>query len=178
MERAGHQCYVITFVAQWQNIVTQASTQRVLQHAERHCSTRGTRLTEKRRTVLTGLLESEKALSAYELADHCRERQGIELLPMSVYRILKFLEREGLVHRLNLANKYVACSHIACDHEHDVPQFLICKSCYRVEEVGLSHRLISSIARTIETAGFQLARNQLELDCLCNPCAMEGKSVS
>ena len=73
-----------------------------------------------------GLLESDKALSAYELTEFCRDRLGFDLLPMSVYRILEFLEGEHLAHRLNLANKYVACSHITCEHEHDVPQFLIC----------------------------------------------------
>lgn len=144
-----------------------------MKHAEQHCQLHGTRLTQKRRTVLTGLLESGKALSAYELVDYCRDELGIELLPMSVYRILDFLESENLVHRLNIANKYVACSHITCEHEHEVPQFLICKACHRVDEIGLPAPLISSIARTIETAGFQLASKQLELDCICGSCATD-----
>jgi Fur family zinc uptake transcriptional regulator len=153
--------------------MTHASTQGVLKQAERHCGERGSRLTKKRRQVLAGLLESERALSAYELLDICRKNQGVDLLPTSVYRILEFLEGEDLVHRLNLVNKYVACSHISCDHEHEVPQFLICKSCHRVQEIGISRSLITSIAQAIETAEFQLASNQLELNCVCNQCATE-----
>lgn len=155
-----------------------ASTDHALEHAERHCSARGTRLTEKRRTVLLGLLASDRALSAYELIDYCRDELGVELLPMSVYRILDFLESEKLVHRLNLANKYVACAHVACDQEHEVPQFLICKACHRVDEIGLPRELFSSIARPIKTAGYQLASHQLELDCVCTSCAAEQSVVS
>lgn len=151
--------------------MTRTSTQRALQHAEQHCKDRGTRLTEKRRAVLAGLLESEKALSAYELIDHCRDHLGVDLLPMSVYRILQFLERENLAHRLNLASKYVACAHIACDHDHAVPQFLICKDCHRVEEVRLARPLVASIAHTVESAGFHLTGRQLELDCVCDRCS-------
>ena len=154
------------------------STRVVLEHAEQHCWARGSKLTEKRRQVLAGLLESERALSAYELLDFCRDNLGVELLPMSVYRILEFLEGEDLVHRLNLTNKYVACSHISCDHEHEVPQFLICKTCHRVKEVGIPRPLISSIARTIETAGFQLASSQIELDCVCDQCTADSETDS
>ena len=156
--------------------MTRASTLQVLEHAERHCSARGSRLTEKRRRVLAGLLESGRALSAYELLDFCRENLDVELLPMSVYRILEFLEGEGLVHRLNLTNKYVACSHIACDHEHELPRFLICGVCHRVKEVGFPRSLLSAIARTLEPAGFELASNQLELDCVCARCAARSRA--
>ena len=154
--------------------MTSTTTKRALEHAERQCADSGRRLTEKRRQVLAGLLESDKALSAYELADVCREKLGADLLPMSVYRILAFLEDADLVHRLNLANKYVACSHIACDHAHESPQFLICKSCHHVSEVAFPRTTINSIAKTIDAAGYQLASDQLEVDCLCHSCAGAG----
>lgn len=149
----------------------QASIERALHHAERHCASRGHRLTKKRRQVLSGLLESDRAMSAYELVDLFRERRGFELLPMSVYRILAFLEDAGLVHRLELASKYVACAHIACDHAHEVPQFLVCNSCHRVREVAIPGELASTLSRAAEQAGFRLARPQLELDCICTECA-------
>lgn len=154
----------------------QASTEHALEHAAQHCSTRGVRLTRKRRLVLAGLIESSKALSAYELVDYCRDALGAELLPMSVYRILDFLEQEHLVHRLDLARRYVACSHIGCDHAHEAPQFLICRECNRVEELGLSGQLVDAIAQSVETAGFQLDSRQIELDCVCKPCASRRRS--
>ena len=51
-------------------------------------------------------------MSAYELVDYCKETYGVSPPPMSVYRILDFLQQERLVHKLNLANKYIACAHI------------------------------------------------------------------
>ena len=143
-------------------------TSTALERAEKHCKEQGSRLTDKRRQVLSGLLESGKALSAYELSDFCRTELGYNILPMSVYRILDFLEEQNLVHRLNLANKYVACSHIAC--EYALPQFLICKSCHRVEEVSLPSSVMSSIEGGAKNVGYHLARNQLELECICSDC--------
>ena len=147
----------------------------ILGHAERQCDLHGTRLTSKRRQVLVGLLESKKALSAYELADYCRDELGQRIPAMSVYRILEFLEGENLVHRLNLAKKYVVCSHIACDHKHETPQFLICKKCARVEEVTVKRSLITALGKTVDAAGYHLSSHQLELDCLCDACHRTGE---
>ena len=44
----------------------------ILEHAEQQCKSHGTRLTTKRKQVLSGLLHAEKALSAYELIDVCK----------------------------------------------------------------------------------------------------------
>lgn len=146
------------------------STTNILRHAENHCKSRGTRLTEKRRQVLSGLVKSNKALSAYELTDYCRDELGYQLPAMSVYRILEFLEGEDLVHRLHLAKKYVACSHIACDHQHELPQFLICKNCYRVQEISIKRSVMNSLNKSVQDVGFNLASQQLEFDCLCGDC--------
>ena len=70
----------------------------ILAHAERHCKEHGARLTDKRKRVLACLVQSEKALSAYELMDVCKEQYGESIPAMSVYRILEFLEEELLVH--------------------------------------------------------------------------------
>ena len=141
--------------------------QNALRQAESYCESRGSRLTEKRRQVLMGLLNSKKALSAYELADYCREELGYQLPVMSVYRILEFLGEEDLVHRLSLAKKYVACAHIACKHDHELPQFLICKNCSGVQEVSIDAKLIKSLNKSVTDAGFHLTSQQLEFDCLC-----------
>jgi Fur family zinc uptake transcriptional regulator len=142
----------------------------IIQDAEHYCKTRGTRLTAKRKKILTGLIQSDKALSAYELIDFCKTEYGEPMPAMSVYRILEFLESEGLVHKLNLANKYVACTHISCDHKHAVPQFLICNSCSRVKEVSINESTISAINETVKGAGFDLYSPQVELNCLCESC--------
>lgn len=147
------------------------SFDKALNHAEAQCRENGSKLTDKRKTVLLGLLKSKRALSAYELTDYCRDELGETLPSMSVYRILDFLESEQLVHKLKLANRYVACSHIACDHKHAVPQFLICEQCHKVSELDIKSSTMRALHDNVKNAGYQLTNPQLELSCVCNECA-------
>ncbi|MEP1385892.1 MAG: transcriptional repressor [Paraglaciecola sp.] len=144
--------------------------EQVLAHAENHCENNGSRLTIKRKQVLTGLLISDKALSAYELIDFCKGEFGETLQPMSMYRILDFLNNQDLVHKLNLANKYVACEHINCNHEHLVSQFLICVECQSVKEINISKTVMTELQRNVLQVGFHLVRPQLEMNCICDAC--------
>ena len=144
--------------------------QTTLKHAEQHCQKQGVRLTGKRKQVLSGLLKSNKAMSAYELVDYCKAESGDAMPAMSVYRILDFLGEEHLVHKLSSSNKYVACSHISCDHGHDVTQFLICDQRQRVEEINVSQSMIEHLRDNVEEAGFHLLSPQLEMKCLCEQC--------
>lgn len=146
----------------------------IIEHAEQHCKAHGARLTNKRKQVLSGLLKSQKALSAYELADYCKTEFGKAIPAMSIYRILDFLQEEHLVHKLSLANKYVACSHITCDHDHGVPQFLICGQCQKVEEIAINKSTMNELQLNVTQAGFHLVSQQLELDCLCNDCVSQA----
>ena len=143
----------------------------VIDEAEHRCREQGARLTEKRKQVLSGLLNSDTALSAYELVDYCKTEYGQALPAMSVYRILNFLQEQHLVHKLNLANKYVACAHITCDHDHGVPQFLICSECQSVREISVAKSVINALNRSVDEAGYQLMSPQLEINCLCQDCS-------
>lgn len=146
----------------------------ILSIAEQQCKARGVRLTEKRKQVLSGLVQSQKALSAYELVDYCKQHLDHALPAMSVYRILDFLQSEQLVHKLDIANKYVACAHITCDHKHGVPQFLICYKCQTVKEVVIDQGVISQLEQNICSAGYTLMSQQLEMNCVCDTCKPEA----
>lgn len=146
------------------------NVQAIINRAEQNCKANGSKLTNKRKQVLSALIQSGRALSAYELVDYCKEIYGESPPPMSVYRILDFLQSENLVHKLNLANKYIACAHIICNHDHGVPQFLICDDCQRVEEITVGQSTIDDLKRNVEEAGFHLVSPQLEINCLCNQC--------
>ena len=147
-------------------------TKRVLGEAERHCSEKGVRFTAKRKLVLEALLNSDRSLSAYELADYCRAELGSEMRPMSVYRILDFLASERLVHRIKTTNKFIACSHISCEHDHKAWQFLICQNCDKVEEVDLEKSILNKITDAIQEVGFQVAGRQFELEGVCSDCSV------
>jgi len=144
---------------------------KIMSAAEKQCARSGVRLTEKRKYILSGLLKSNRALSAYELIDYCKEAYDKPMPATSVYRILELLQEEDLVHKLNTANKYVACSHIACDHKHEIPQFLICDNCQTVEEIGISKSTISSIEKSANNVGFHLLSPQLEINSICFACS-------
>lgn len=147
---------------------------KILDQAEANCQASGARLTEKRKRILTGLLKSQKAQSAYDLIEYMQREFGESLPPTTVYRILDFLTSENLVHKLHLANKYIACSHISCNHAHEVPQFLICDECSNVQEIGIKKTLINTLKRNVEEAGYVLKSPQLELHCLCQDCAHQA----
>jgi Fur family transcriptional regulator, zinc uptake regulator len=142
----------------------------ILQHAEQHCSTHGTRLTAKRKQLLAGLVQSNVALSAYELMDVFKANTGYAMPAMSVYRILDFLQGEKLVHKLSLANKYVACAHISCSHSHEVSQFLICTACSKVKEINLDPTTNQQLQQSVQQAGYALLSPHLEINCLCQDC--------
>ena len=142
----------------------------VLDKAKEMCAVSGGRLTEKRRKLLSLLLLAEAPLSAYDLADAYNKTNGASMPAMSVYRILEFLEGEGLVHKISSANKYIACSHICSDHPHQISQFLICSRCQSVTEIAISSSTIEELRRQALAAGYKFNNSQLELQCLCNNC--------
>ncbi len=152
--------------------------ERIIEHAEQHCKAHGSRLTVKRKQILSDLIRSEKALSAYDLIELYAKEVGSSIPAMSMYRILQFLEDEHLIHKLNLANKYVACAHISCDHSHSVPQFLICGECNKVEEISIPKPTIDALEETVESRGFHLISPQLEMSCVCNDCHIEETQVT
>ena len=98
--------------------VKQSQLDSLLRAAEVSCAEKGARLTQRRRQVLTVLMQSSSPLSAYEVLDLCNRSTTSAMPAMSVYRILDFLEQQLLVHRLSTSNKFVSCAHIACDHKH------------------------------------------------------------
>lgn len=143
---------------------------KIMDKAQDLCAHSGGRLTEKRKRILELMVESETPLSAYEAADAYNKNSETSMPAMSVYRILDFLESEQLVHKLSSTNKYVACSHIACEHAHEVPQFLICSRCQSVKEIAIAKQMIDDLDQQVAKAGYKLMNSQLELQCLCENC--------
>jgi len=142
----------------------------VIDSAKRDCQQAGVRLTEKRENILRLLLKQNTPISAYGIMDLYREEYNENLPAMSVYRMLDFLQEQKLAHKLVTSNQFLSCSHISCDHDHNVPQFLICDSCQSVEEVGLRKELLKELQNSVKKTGFNLGSQQLELHGLCKKC--------
>jgi Fur family zinc uptake transcriptional regulator len=115
--------------------------------------------------VLALLSEATRPLTAYDLLGLLRS-EGVNA-PPTVYRALDRLMREGLAHRIESLNAFVACNR---PHHHDLAAFAICDDCGLVSEVTdteLEGRLGSLAARS----GFHVARAMVELRGHCAACA-------
>jgi len=143
---------------------------KLVEVAEKECRTHGVPITNKRVNIFSALLSLQKAVSAYELADSYEKLFAEPVPVITVYRVLEFLQGKNLVHRLETANKFVACTQFDCTHTHPASQFLICNQCLKVKELGMSAAKFEELKQTIEQAGFYLDTSQLEMNCICSVC--------
>ena len=81
-------------------------------HAERVCRSRAQKFTPIRRQVLEALLSSHRPLGAYEVIDQLATERA-RPAPITIYRALEFLMANGLVHRIESRNAYLACAMFA-----------------------------------------------------------------
>ncbi|MGU3496441.1 Fur family transcriptional regulator [Xanthobacteraceae bacterium A53D] len=137
-----------------------------LARVEKLCADKGLRLTPLRLSVMRVLAESHIPLGAYEIVDRLAAT-GDKTPPMSVYRVLDFLVTEGLAHRIESRNAFLACGH---PHEPgDVVVFLICERCGSTREVG-SHAVGRDLAWAARSAGFEPRQRVLEVEGVCAHC--------
>lgn len=144
--------------------------QSILAAAQLKCAESGVKLTAKRQNILKVMVTADTPLSPYEVVDRYSEMFQEKMPANSAYRILDFLVSENLAHKLASAKKYVACSHISCDHDHQTPQFLICSNCQKVKEIGVQTSLIKKLKSDVESTGYKMTSQQLEIECLCPEC--------
>ena len=134
--------------------------------AEAVCRERGQRLTTIRRNVLAVLLGSHKPLGAYEIIDLVAAR-GPRPAPITIYRALDFLTAQGLVHRIESRNAFLACIN---NHASDAPVvFLICEHCGAVGEAP-SAAVAESLNAAAKSAGFTPKAPVIEISGVCAHC--------
>ena len=136
-----------------------------LRHAESCCAARGQRLTPMRRRVLEVLAASHKPLGAYEIMELVGGAQ--RPAPITVYRALDFLRDNGLVHRIESRNAFLACAH---NHGDDaMVVFLICERCGEVGEMPAGP-LAPALSGALKGAGFSPKLSVIEVSGLCANC--------
>ncbi len=134
--------------------------------AESICAGRGERLTPIRRGVLATLLASHHPLGAYEMMDRLAH-DGTRPAPITVYRALEFLIANGLVHRIESRNAFVACVHNHADGEFVV--FFICERCGAVGESAAAG-VVNALRTASRDAGFAPKTPVLEITGTCSHC--------
>jgi len=147
---------------------------RVVRVARSVCRQRGVRLTSQREKVLDLLAQSHKPMGAYELLDLLAE-DGKRPAPITVYRALDFLLEQGLAHRIESRNAFVACmaGDGSPDGTHDATVFLICRDCGNVGEASAENvgAAIDAVARQ---SGFTPDLSVVEIQGLCAHCSARG----
>ena len=127
------------------------------------CAAADERLTAARRRVLQMLLESSRPRKAYDLiANFGKPRDRPK--PTTIYRALEFLIGQGLVHRIESTNSFVACRRSGQAHSAG---FLICDCCGTVEEFEVDVLSSQTIA---EAKGYTFGTIVLEALGLCRAC--------
>ena len=145
-----------------------ADTASRLEEARRLVEKRGRKLTPIRRRVLELLLKSAKPAKAYDLLSKLDGEGAAK--PPTIYRALDFLQDQGLAHKLESLNAYVACGHVNQTHS---AVFLICNSCQQAVELP-SVTTFTALKEETESAGFQLDRTVIEAKGLCRSCSGES----
>jgi Fur family zinc uptake transcriptional regulator len=128
------------------------------------CSQRDQRLTESRRRVLELLLTAGQPMKAYDLMAGFGQA-GQSAKPPTVYRALDFLEKQGLAHRIESLNAFVACRRGPKTHS---AAFLICDCCGLTAEIEPGTG--QEIADLGSQGGFQVRSLTIEAHGLCKAC--------
>lgn len=140
--------------------------------AEHLCNIRGVQLTPIRLKVLELILNSHKAVKAYDLLDQIKPINDAAK-PSTVYRALDFLLEQGLIHRVESLNAFVGCHRSASEHEQ---LLLICKVCNNVEERP-ALAVLFALNADLELADFLPQRKTLEIHGLCRDCRKSLQAV-
>jgi Fur family zinc uptake transcriptional regulator len=124
------------------------------------------RLTPRRREVLRIVARSHRPLGAYEVLAALARNRAQTPKPPTVYRALEFLLAQGLVHRIDSRNAFIACFRPGSAHR---AYFFLCEACGCASEVP-GEQLGATIASVARGAGFKPSRETVEIMGLCKSC--------
>ncbi len=139
--------------------------------ARRVAAERGLRLTPVRHRVLEILLERHAAMGAYEVLERLAE-EGFGHQPPVAYRALDFLVTNGLAHRIQRLNAFIACDHPGEAHH---AAFLVCSGCKTVAEIP-ADELRATLDSAAAATGFAIERASVEAVGLCPECRAQGRA--
>ena len=120
---------------------------------------------ELHQSVLEVLREANTPMAAYDILEALKE-PGQKLAPTTIYRALNALGEQGVVHKVEAKNAYMACQ----EGGHDHPSLIsYCEDCGEVSE-HLDDALAHDMERVARAQGFHPKRHVIELHGVCAPC--------
>ncbi len=153
--------------------MTMTPTDRIVRQLDQACAActaKGGKLTDIRRSVLALVLGAGGPVGAYTLLDQLKLERA-NAAPVTVYRALDFLLENGLIHKIERLNSFVACTeHREHEtHDHSV-QFLICRKCGTVAEME-DHGIAAAVSKAAGRTGFRPDHATVEVEGTCGSCA-------
>jgi Fur family zinc uptake transcriptional regulator len=117
------------------------------------------------------VLQDHRALGAYSILDRLRE-EGFGSQPPVAYRALDFLVANGLAHKIERLNAFIACVHT---HHSHTPAFMICRLCDAVAE-ALSTTARGVLHEAAHATGFHIERTVIEAEGICPGCTEKAQA--
>ncbi len=136
-----------------------------IHRAENVCLKHSMHFTPLRRNILELIWQSHIPLKINDISKQL-EQNNQAVKPISVYRVLDFLLEYGMIHKLVSQNSFLGCSHPGEKHNC---YFIICKKCYKVEEV-CTNNLLSDIAQSLNKLNFIPEHITFEVQGICKEC--------
>ena len=116
--------------------------------------------------VLNILKKNTKGLTAYQILSRVQKFKHVQ--PMTVYRALKNLTNDGLIHKTNKNKTFHLCN-TSEKHEHNAV-LAVCNDCGVAEE--LKTDLFSRIIKQVKSKRkFNFNNFNLEITTNCKDCA-------
>jgi Fur family zinc uptake transcriptional regulator len=119
--------------------------------------------------VSDALVRMRRPLTAYEILAVLSPT--VRMSPVSVYRALDRLIRDGRVHRIESCSSYVPCTHAHFDNEPNL--IAICEQCGRAEEFQVTDA-VRNVRASVRAHTFQFASMSLEVRGRCRSCVTAG----
>ena len=124
-------------------------------------------LTPSRTLVIKTLSKYLKPKSAYELLEEINKEKKVKLNISTVYRVLEFWMKLGLIHKIATINKYLICLSPNEKHTHMLNFCTICEKVVETcsEKMGLNFKK--------STAKLDLSFNSsqtIEISVICPKC--------
>jgi Fur family zinc uptake transcriptional regulator len=115
--------------------------------------------------VLNILKKNPKGLTAYQILNRIQKFKFVQ--PMTIYRALKDLVEQGLIHKTNKNKTFHLCNSSE-NHDHNAV-LAVCNDCGLAEE--LNNNIFSKIIKDIKTKKkFNFDNFNLEITTTCKEC--------
>ena len=115
--------------------------------------------------VLNILKKNPKGLTAYQILNRIQKFKFVQ--PMTIYRALKNLVEQGLIHKTNKNKTFLFC-YSSEIHDHNAV-LAVCNDCGLAEE--LNTNIFSKIIKDIKTKKkFNFDNFNLEITTTCKEC--------